>query len=361
MAKHINKIKELLNILNIDAALIKSKTIKKYLDTVTGSGIHLFITKDKSYAILDGRYVEEVKEKESDFEIIENTPAKSQKSHFDIINNIMNEHNYKVLGIEANAYSITDYEKLKNYNFSVFLIEEELNEVRILKDKHEIDVIKKACKITDDIFSKVLKHIKVGVSEREINAWIQYYSLISGANKMSFDTIVTSGPRTALPHGRPTDRKINSNEPIMIDFGIEYENYQSDMTRMIFIGEPSEEIKNIYETVKRAQKAGVDAIKTGVLSRDVDKVARDIIINAGYGEYYNHGLGHGIGIGDGAEQPHLNQSSNVILKDNMIMSCEPGIYIPGLGGVRIEDDVLIKDGIGVPLNNTTKEMIILEE
>ena len=361
MAKHIDKIKELLNILDIDAALIKSKTIKKYLDTVTGSGIHILITKDKSYAILDGRYVEEVKEKERDFEIIENTQAESKKSHFDIVSNILKVCNYKSLGIEASAYSISDYEKLKEYKFKVSLIGEEINKARIIKDEYEIEIIKEACKITDDIFRNVLKHIKVGVSEREINAWLQYYSLMAGANKMSFDTIISSGPRTALPHGRPTDRRIKAHEPIMIDFGIEYKNYQSDMNRMIFIGEPSSEIRKIYETVKAAQKAGVEAIKAGVLAREVDKVVRDIIVNAGYGKYYNHGLGHGIGIGDGAVHPYLNQTSDVILKDNMIMSCEPGIYIPNLGGVRIEDDVLIKNGIGVPLNRTTKDIIILED
>ncbi|GAA0742449.1 M24 family metallopeptidase [Clostridium oceanicum] len=360
MAKHIDKIKELLNKLDIDAILIKSKTVKKYLDTLTGSGIHLLITKNKSYAILDGRYLEEVKNKEKDFEIIENTPAKSKKSHFYIINKILVQNNLNSLGVEAGGYSIGDYEKLKKYSFNVSYIEEDLHKVRIIKDEYEIDIIKEACEITDDIFSNVLKHIKVGVSEKEINAWIHYYSLMAGANKMSFDVIVSSGPRTALPHGRPTDRKINSNEPIMIDFGIEYKNYQSDMTRTVFIGEPSEEMKNIYEVVKRAQKAGAEAIKKGALAKDIDKISRDIIVKAGYGEYYNHGLGHGIGIGDGAEYPYLNQTSDVVLKDNMIMSCEPGIYVPNLGGVRIEDDVVIRNGEGIPLNKTTKEMIILE-
>lgn len=361
MAKHIDKIKELLDKLEIDAALIKSKTTKKYLDTVTGSGIHLLITKDSSYVILDGRYVEEVKEREKDFEIIENTPSKSKKSHFDIINIILNKCNYKSLGIEDGAYSIADYKKLKGYKFNISLIGEEINKIRIVKDEYEIEIIKEACKITDVIFQKVLKHIKVGISEREINAYLQYYSLLLGANKMSFETIVTSGPRTAFPHGRPTDRKVKAHEPIMIDFGIEYKNYQSDMTRTIFIGEPISEIRKIYEIVKLAQQAGLNAIKPGVLASDVDKAARDVIINAGYGEYFNHGLGHGIGIGDGCEYPYLNQTSDVILEENMVMSCEPGIYIPNLGGVRIEDDVLIKNGLGFPLNKTTKELIILEK
>ena len=206
----------------------------------------------------------------------------------------------------------------------------------------------------------VLKHIKVGISENEINALIHYYALKAGASKLSFEPVVTSGPRTALPHGRPTERKVKTNEPIMIDFGIEYKNYQSDMTRMVFVGKPSEELIVIYNVVKKAQQAGVGAIKAGALASEVDFIVRDIIEKAGYGENYNHGLGHGIGIGDGCEYPFINQSSKTILKDNMIMSCEPGIYVEGLGGVRIEDDVLISGGRGIPLNQTTKDMIILE-
>lgn len=360
MARHLEKIRDLIEELRLDGILIKSKTSKKYLGTLTGSGVQILITRDNSYAILDGRYLSEARERQDELKIIENTPAKSNKSHFDVVNEIFKEFNYSKLGIEASSYSISDYEKLKKYDFTVTLVNEEINEARIIKDEFEIDILKEACKITDQVFGDVLKHIKVGISENEINALIHYYALKAGASKLSFEPVVTSGPRTALPHGRPTDRKVQANEPIMIDFGIEYKNYQSDMTRMVFVGQPSNDMINIYEIVKKAQQAGVDAIKSGALASEVDFVVRDIIEKAGYGENYNHGLGHGIGIGDGCEYPFLNQSSKTILKDNMIMSCEPGIYVEGLGGVRIEDDVLISGGRGIPLNQTTKDMIILE-
>ncbi|MEG2291624.1 MAG: M24 family metallopeptidase [Clostridium sp.] len=360
MAKHIENIKKILSSLNLDGILIKSKTTKKYLDTLTGSGVQILITKDKSYAILDGRYVEEANYTEFDFIIIENTPAKSKKSHFDVVNDIFKESNYSNLGIESSGYSIIDYENLNKYDFNVSLVGEEINKSRIIKDEFEIKILKEACALTDTIFANTLKHIKVGITENEINAWLHYYSLKLGASKLSFDPVITSGTRTALPHGRATDKKIELNEPIMIDFGIEYKNYQSDMTRMVFIGKPNEKITKIYEVVKTAQQAGVDAIKSGVKSSEVDKIVREIISKAGYGDYFNHGLGHGIGIGDGCEYPFLNESSDDILQDHMIMSCEPGIYIPSVGGVRIEDDVLIINGVGLPLNKTTKEMIILE-
>lgn len=361
MAKNIENIKKILRELNLDGILIKSKTSKKYLATLTGSGVLVLITREKGYLILDGRYVDEAIECERDFDIIENTPAKSKMSHFDVVKNIFKVDGYSKLGIETTAFSIDEYEKLKGYDFELTLVSEELNKARIIKTEEEIEVIKEACRITDNIFEEVLKHIRVGVTENEISAWLHYYSLKAGASKMSFDPVITSGERTALPHGRATDRKIKKHEPIMIDFGIEYKNYQSDMTRMVFVGEPKEEIKKIYEIVKSAQQAGVDGILKGVRGSEVDKKVREIIESFGYGENYNHGLGHGIGIGDGCEYPFLNQTSDTILEDNMIMSCEPGIYIRGLGGVRIEDDVLIKDGRGVPLNRTTKDMIILED
>lgn len=360
MARHLEKIRNLIEELSLDGLLIKSKTSKKYLNTLTGSGVQILITRDNSYAILDGRYLSEARERKDELIIVENTPAKSNKSHFDIVSEIFKEFNYSKLGIEASSYSISDYEKLKRYDFSVTLVNDEINEVRIIKDDFEVDILKEACKITDEVFTDVLKHIKVGISENEINALIHYYALKAGASKLSFEPVVTSGPRTALPHGRPTNRKVKANEPIMIDFGVEYKNYQSDMTRMVFVGKPSEELIVIYNVVKKAQQAGVDAIKAGALASEVDFIVRDIIAKAGYGENYNHGLGHGIGIGDGCEYPFLNQSSKTILKDNMIMSCEPGIYVEGLGGVRIEDDVLISGGRGIPLNQTTKDMIILE-
>ncbi|WP_343346166.1 M24 family metallopeptidase [Terrisporobacter petrolearius] len=360
MDLNIKKIKKLLLKLNIDGLLIKSKITKKYLGTLTGSGVNVLITKDKSYLILDGRYVSEAREKKTDFEIIENTPAQSQKSHFHVVNEIFKQYKYSNLGLESQGYSISDYEKLKEYDFNIVLVGEEINKVRIIKDDSEISILKEACEITDKIFDHVLNHIKVGITEQEINAWIYYYSLKYGASKLSFDPVITSGTRTCLPHGRPTDKIIEDGDVVMIDFGIEYKNYQSDMTRTVFVGKPNEKILEIYEVVKKAQSVGVGSIKSGKKASDADFEVRKIINEAGYGKYYNHGLGHGIGIGDGSEYPFLNETSDTILQNNMVMSCEPGIYIPGLGGVRIEDDVWIKDGVGIPLNKTTKEIITLE-
>ena len=299
MAKRINKIQEFLDEKDIDALLIKSKTVKKWMNTMTGSGCQVLITKEHGYLIVDGRYITEAKEKEHDLEIILHNPHLTGRNYLGTVEEI--------------------------------------------------------------IYQKVIDHIHAGMSEYEISALVQYYSIAAGAQQMSFDTIVATGERTALPHGRPTSRKVKAHEPIMIDFGIQYQNYQSDMTRMCFIGEPDPKIKEIYDVVLKAQLAGLGAIKAGAKGKDVDKAARDVIEAAGYGEYFNHGLGHGLGIGEDGEGPTLNSKSETVLQEHMMMSCEPGVYVPGVGGVRIEDDVVIIDGVGVPLNKTTKDYIILED
>ena len=176
---------------------------------------------------------------------------------------------------------------------------------------------------------------------------------------MSFDTICGIGERTAYPHCRPTSRALKRGEHVMIDFGIQIDNYQSDMTRICFLGEPNTKIIEIYNIVQGAQNAGISSIKAGIDSEEVDRCARSVIMRAGYGEYFGHGLGHGIGIDNSTELPLLRPGKHFILKEGMVMSCEPGIYIPGVGGVRIENDVAVINGVGVSLNKTTTDPIIL--
>ena len=235
-----------------------------------------------------------------------------------------------------------EYQEIEKLGIEVLLLDQEIAHLRIVKEDEEIEAMKKSIAITDEIYQKVIEHIHVGMSEYEISALVQYYSIASGAQQMSFDTIVATGERTALPHGRPTSRKVKAHEPIMIDFGIQYQNYQSDMTRMCFIGEPDPKIKEIYDVVLKAQLAGLGAIKAGAKGKDVDKAARDVIETAGYGEYFNHGLGHGLGIGEDGEGPTLNSKSETVLQEHMMMSCEPGVYVPGKYGIRTENMLICK-------------------
>lgn len=361
MAKRINKIQVFLSENKIDALLIKSKTMKKWMSTMTGSGCQVLITKTKGYLILDGRYLTEAKETEHDLEIVLHNPHLTGRNYLGTVESILRKEGCRSLGVEASQMLVKEYRQVEELGVDIHLLDKEITDLRIVKDQEEIEAMKEAIALTDQIYQKVIENIKIGMSEYEISALVHYYSIAAGAQQMSFDTIVATGERTALPHGRPTNRQVKAHEPIMIDFGIQYNNYQSDMTRVCFIGEPSPRIKEIYDVVLKAQLAGLEAIKEGALASDIDKAARDVIEEAGYGEYFNHGLGHGLGIGDGNEGPILNSKSQTILKEHMMMSCEPGVYVPGVGGVRIEDDVVIIDGKGVPLNQTTKDYIILEE
>ena len=342
MAKRINKIQEFLDEKDIDALLIKSKTVKKWMNTMTGSGCQVLITKEHGYLIVDGRYITEAKEKEHDLEIILHNPHLTGRNYLGTVEEILKKENCKTLGVEAYQVLVKEYQEIEKLGIEVLLLDQEIAHLRIVKEDEEIEAMKKSIAITDEIYQKVIEHIHVGMSEYEISALVQYYSIASGAQQMSFDTIVATGERTALPHGRPTSRKVKAHEPIMIDFGIQYQNYQSDMTRMCFIGEPDPKIKEIYDVVLKAQLAGLAAIKAGAKGKDVDKAARDVIEAVGYGEYFNHGLGHGLGIGEDGEGPTLNSKSETVLQEHMMMSCEPGVYVPGKYGIRTENMLICK-------------------
>lgn len=287
MAKRINKIQEFLDEKDIDALLIKSKTVKKWMNTMTGSGCQVLITKEHGYLIVDGRYITEAKEKEHDLEIILHNPHLTGRNYLGTVEEILKKENCKTLGVEAYQVLVKEYQEIEKLGIEVLLLDQEIAHLRIVKEDEEIEAMKKSIAITDEIYQKVIDHIHAGMSEYEISALVQYYSIAAGAQQMSFDTIVATGERTALPHGRPTSRKVKAHEPIMIDFGIQYQNYQSDMTRMCFIGEPDPKIKEIYDVVLKAQLAGLSAIKAGAKGKDVDKAARDVIEDAGYGEYFN--------------------------------------------------------------------------
>ena len=356
MNSRLDKITKLIEAKNIDALLIKGKSNKRYIGALTGSGVYVLVTKYKAYQILDGRYIDEANKKTTGFE----NKVVSQGSYIPTIIDLLKELSMQKVGIESQAMSIKEYITLKEHNFDIELITNELGKVRSVKSKEEIEIIKKACELTDEIFEEVISEIKEDMTELEVAALLQYYSMKKGASGMAFETIIASGERGAMPHGRPTTKKLKRNEAITIDFGIVYEGYQSDMTRTISIGEPPKIIQEIYKAVLKAQELAIEGIREGVSARSVDKIARDSITESGFGEYFTHGLGHGMGLGDG-EAPTLNSRSEDILEEGMVMSCEPGIYIPDVGGVRIEDDIVIINGKGVSLNKTSKEWIMLGE
>ena len=237
-------------------------------------------------------------------------------------------------------------------------LDELVDALRAAKDDGEIALMTKAQEITDRAFSEILKFIQPGMTEQEIAAKLQYDMLRFGAEKMSFDPIVVSGPNGSLPHGIPSAKQVQQGEFITMDFGCKYGGYCSDMTRTVALGEPTGEMQKVYQTVLEAQLAGIAVTKAGVPGKSIDAAARKVIEDAGYGEYFGHGYGHSLGI-EIHESPNANTREETLLPVGAVVSAEPGIYLPGKFGVRIEDvTVLTADGCMV-LTKSHKELIIL--
>jgi len=214
--------------------------------------------------------------------------------------------------------------------------------LRKIKDSDEISLMKKAAELTSLGMQKALEIVEAGISEREVAAEIEYAMRKKGSDGVSFDTIVSSGLNSAYPHGGCGDRVMKEGDFVVVDVGAKYRSYCSDMTRTFIIGKPSPKQLKIYETVRKAQMLAAENVRAGVEAREIDHIARDFISRAGYGEYFVHGLGHGVGL-DIHEPPTLNPYSKDVLSEGNVLTIEPGIYIPGFGGVRIEDTVLVLD------------------
>ncbi len=358
----LDKIRNTMKLNDVDAILLTNSENEKasmnlfYATGFKGSSGGAIITQEKAIFITDFRYASICSEQVNEFEIV--IQSKGLGLFDEIKLQIENLGLSKVYVDPYIFYSeiLTLEEKCPNVSFVSF--KNLLTDCRMVKSEDEIQKIKKACEITDQAFEHLLSVIKVGMTEKELALVLDRKLVDLGASGNSFSTIAVSGANGALPHGVPSDKKIVSGELMTFDFGCYYEKYSSDMTRTIAIGEVDEKLLEIYNIVKKAQLAGINAVKAGVKASDVDKVCRDIITEAGYGEYFGHGTGHGLGI-DVHEGPSVSWVSNHVLQVNNVITVEPGIYIPGLGGVRIEDDVVVTEDGCIVLNSTSKDLIII--
>ena len=262
------------------------------------------------------------------------------------------------VGFEGNLVSYDTYLQLSKAYISLISISGVIEKIREVKDEAEIQLIQKASDIVDETFEYILTVAKAGMTEQQLKAKLESKMLELGAEGTSFDTIVASGVRGALPHGVASDKVINHGEMITLDFGAYYKGYSSDITRTFAIGEPDPQLKEIYNIVLEANLKGIEAAKKGITGKALDAVARDYITEKGYGDAFGHSLGHGIGL-DVHEGPNLSRKSETELDVNNCVTIEPGIYIDGLGGVRIEDDILIKENGCERFTKCTKNLIIL--
>ena len=237
-------------------------------------------------------------------------------------------------------------------------LDDQLNSMRVVKDENELAILREAAAYADFAIEVGVSEIAEGKTELEILTAIELALKKKGISHMSFDTMVLSGPKTASPHGKPGDRKIQKGDLILFDLGVIYKGYCSDITRTVAFGEPSDKQREVYETVRKAEQAAVDAVKPGVKAMELDKIARDIITEAGYGEFFTHRLGHGLGISV-HEFPSVTGNNEMALIEGMVFTIEPGIYDPSITGVRIEDDVVVtKNGVEV-LTKYPKELVII--
>ena len=234
-----------------------------------------------------------------------------------------------------------------------------VNDLRIVKDDDEITTLKQAAKITDRCMEHLTEFIRPGVSEWDVSNEIELFYRNSGCRRTSFYAIVASGSGSSMPHYETSmTKKISAGDPVLVDMGCHYLGYNSDLTRTVFVGSVDERIRHIYEVVREAQASAVAAVKPGITAGKLDKIARDVIEKHGYGEYFGHGLGHGLGL-DVHEMPSIRTGSAYRLKKNTVITIEPGIYIPGYGGVRIEDMVLVTDNGHEVLTKFTKDILVL--
>ncbi|GHH96955.1 M24 family metallopeptidase [Neobacillus kokaensis] len=338
----------------IEGLLITSPYNRRYISNFTGTAGVVLISANHAQFITDFRYVEQASKQCEGFEVIKFS---------DTIQKEVAEQ-VKKLGIKKLGFE-EDY-----ITYSLFKVYEEevkaelvpiagvIEKLRLIKTDAEIKIIKEAADIADAAFKHILDFIQPGKTEMEVSNELEFFMRKAGATSSSFDTIVASGVRSALPHGVATEKVIEKGDMVTLDFGAYYKGYVSDITRTVAVGEPDSKLKNIYQIVLEAQLRCMDGLKPGLTGKQADALTRDYITEKGFGENFGHSTGHGIGL-EVHEGPALSKKSDLVLEPGMVVTCEPGIYVPGLGGVRIEDDTLITKDHNEVLTHSTKDLIIL--
>ena len=317
----------------------------------------LLIFKECAYLIIDFRYIEKARN------TVKNCTVMEQENLTEQINSLMKKHNAKSLAVESMDMTLSRMSFLeKKFPDIEFIKSDELSnniyDMRTIKSTEEIEKIHKAQKIAEKAFDEILGFIRPGVTEREIALKLDNCMLENGAEGLSFETIALAGANTSMPHGVPGNYKVKNGDFVLMDFGAVYDGYHSDMTRTVCVGQSSEKMGKIYDIVLKAQLEALKKVKSGITGSELDGYARDIIDESGYGDFFGHSLGHGVGM-EIHEFPTASSKSETILKENMVVTVEPGIYLPGEFGVRIEDFVVVTENSHQNLTNCPKKLIIL--
>lgn len=355
---HYQEIAARLESFGLDAMLISSGHNLLYASGFeSGEDGLTLVSRQGSWYFTDSRYIEAA--------TAQVTGAVVQMIHIgqkyvELLNQVIAEHNLKKIGFEDEYMCVSEYKKYKeNLQCELLPAQEVIKPLRSVKDAGQVEIMIQAQRISERALDEALGYLKPGMTEAEVAARLTYDMMRFGARKMSFDPIVASGPNSSMPHAIPGERVIQAGDFVTMDFGCIYGGYCSDMTRTVVVGgQPTDEMRKVYQIVLEAQLAGIAVAKAGVTGQEIDGAARKVITDAGYGQYFGHGFGHSVGI-EIHESPNANTTNDKPMPVGAVISAEPGIYIPGKFGVRIEDVVWIRENGCEILTKAPKELICL--
>ena len=351
---HFARIAEQLPQRGLDAMLVTSQPGEFYAAGFHGEGVAL-ITPERTWYYTDSRYIEAAQAIQG----AEIGMIRTGQSYRGLVGELVAAHHIRALGFEDEGMSVADYNLwVRDVKADFVPASDLLTQLRMVKDAGELAAMRQAQRVTDEAFTEILNFIKPGVAECEIAARLTYLMAGKGAQRNSFDPIVACGANGSKPHAVPGKDLIRKGQFVTMDFGCVVEGYCSDMTRTVAVGEPTEEMRRVYDTVLSAQRAGIAAARAGVPGRVVDGAARKVIADAGYGEYFAHSFGHSLGL-EIHEAPNASPTEDTPLPAGAVVSAEPGIYLPGRFGVRIEDVLIIKADGCEEITRSPKELIVL--
>lgn len=350
---NLEKYRSILNN-EVDGLLLTSRYSRMYAAEFDISEGYAIVGKEGARYFTDSRYIESAEKNLKGFEVID-----FKGNLIECLASAISDFGIKVLGFEQSYITVAEFDYFRSKLSAEFKpVQTLINSFRSSKEDWELTRLIKAQEITDAAFKEVCGRIREGMTEKELAAELIYCLYKNGGEGLSFDPIVVSGPNTSMPHGVPGDRRLQKGDFITMDFGVLYQGYCSDMTRTVALGYATEEMQKVYNTVLQAQLAGIAASKAGVTGKEVDAAARNVITNAGYGEYFGHSYGHGLGL-EIHEAPNCSPKSDVHIPEHAVCSAEPGIYIPDQFGVRIEDVVIFEENGCTNITHSPKELIIL--
>ena len=352
--KRIRQLQERMAGANVDAFFTLAAPSMRYLTGFTGEEGYLLVLHDGVHLVLDGRFTTQAKEECPGVDVILYTGHFSRS----IADLLVTGHAHW-LGFEKERVSFVQAEQMRAAFPSVTMVPTEnvVEGMRIVKDTHELDKMRAAGHIADKAFNAMIHQLKVGMTENDVAALLEYEMRKAGAQGTSFSTIVGSGARGALPHGIASGKVIRRGEVIVIDFGVNYEGYMSDCTRTVALGKQPTGVLDVYAKLRAAQQLGLDCIKAGVSSRSIDTAVRGKLGESGLAQYFTHGLGHGVGL-EIHEAPRLSQGTDTVLEPGQVVTCEPGVYLPGRYGMRIEDSVIVTATGFESLTELPKELVL---